>query len=165
MDDQGIEQDLEILAQQEHLLRFPAFSAEMSWSLGTELRRLAVQRGQPMSFEIQLAGRTLFACSTQDAPAGQADWIRRKRNTVLRFGRSTYALGRELERDGKTMEQRHGLALTDFAMHGGGFPIVLSGTGLVGAVVASGLPQREDHNLVIEALSQVFGISVPRLSV
>ncbi|MGI4827228.1 MAG: heme-binding protein, partial [Janthinobacterium lividum] len=103
-------------------------------------------------------------CSTQDAPASQADWIRRKRNSVLRFGRSSYALGLELEQIGQTMEQRHGLPVVDYAMHGGGFPILLTGTGLVGTIIASGLPQRDDHIFVITALAQLTGIEVPQLT-
>ncbi len=159
-----LEQDLEIIARQEHLLRFTAFSADTAWQLGTRLRQHALQLPEAMTFEIQLAGRTLFSCSTLEAPAGQADWIRRKRNTVMRFGRSSYAMGLELERDGKTIEQRHGLPLADYAMHGGGFPICLHGTGLVGSVIASGLPQREDHILVVSALAALSGIAVPELT-
>jgi uncharacterized protein (UPF0303 family) len=41
----------------------------------------------------------------------------------------------------------------DFAAHGGSFPIIVRGTGCIGAVTVSGLPQRDDHNLVVEALA------------
>ena len=159
----SIETDLDIIAQQERLLQFPAFSAATAWDLGLRLRTAALATGEPMTIEIQLAGRNLFACSTGFAPAGQADWIRRKRNTVLRFGRSSYAMGLMLEREGKTIEARHGLTLADFAMHGGGFPIVLRDTGLVGCIVVSGLPQRDDHNMVVSALANLLDIEAPRL--
>lgn len=155
------EQDLATIAEQERLLRFNSFSSETAWALGGLLRRQALGLDAAMSFEIQVAGRTLFSCITHDAPASQADWIRRKRNSVMRFGRSTYALGLEL--DGKTIEQRHGLSELEFAMHGGGFPILLPETGLVGSVIASGLPQRQDHNLVVSALAALTGIAVPHL--
>jgi uncharacterized protein (UPF0303 family) len=116
-----------------------------------------------MTFEIQIAGRTLFLVTTEGAPAGQADWIRRKRNVVMRFGRSSYAVGRQLELEGLTIEQRHGLTLTDYAMHGGGFPILLRGTGCVGSVIASGLHQRVDHAMVVDALAGMLGVEVERL--
>lgn len=61
------------------------------------------------------------------------------------------------------MEERHGLTLAEYALHGGGFPIVLRGTGYVGSVIASGLAQREDHAMVVAALSEVLGMSVPTL--
>ena len=49
-------------------------------------------------------------------------------------------------------------------MHGGGFPITLAGTGCIGAVTVSGLPQREDHSLVVEALAHVLGVGLEGLA-
>jgi uncharacterized protein (UPF0303 family) len=142
---------------------FDRFGAETAWSIGCLLRERAVQLGKPMTFQIQLAGRVLFEAATEGASGGQADWIRRKRNTVMRFGRSSYAVGLQLELEGQTMEARHGLLLADYAAHGGGFPVVLRGTGLVGTVVASGLPQREDHALVVAVMAEVLGAAVEGL--
>ncbi|HVG27480.1 MAG TPA: heme-degrading domain-containing protein [Acidobacteriaceae bacterium] len=156
-------EDLAILDEQERLLRFSSFNAETAWQLGSLLREALLQRGAGGTVEIEVAGQLLFACATPGATPGQADWIRRKRHTVHRFGRSTYAVGRVLERDGETMEARHGLALADYAAHGGGFPIVLEGTGPIGSVILSGLPQREDHNLVAEALATLLNRPVPQL--
>jgi uncharacterized protein (UPF0303 family) len=155
--------DLRLIAEQERLLQFASFSAETAWQLGSALRGDAAARKAGMTFEIQLAGRTLFACSTDGAAPGQADWIRRKRNVVMRFGRSSYAMGLMLEKEGKTIEQRHGLTLADYAMHGGGVPILLTGTGLVGSVVSSGLDQRTDHSMVVKAMAGVLGVNVPAL--
>lgn len=159
----SIEADLKTIAVQEQQLQFEAFSAETAWLLGCRLRADALARGAAMTFEIQIAGRTLFLAATDGAPAGQADWIRRKRNVVMRFGRSSYAVGLQLELDGMTIEQRHGLTLTDYAMHGGGFPISLRGTGVIGSVVSSGLHQRVDHGMVVDALAGVIGVEVERL--
>lgn len=116
-----------------------------------------------MTFEIQVAGRTLFLAATEGAQAGQLDWIRRKRNVVMRFGRSSYAQGLLLEKEGQTLEQRHALSLTDYAMHGGGFPILLRGTGCVGSIISSGLHQRIDHAMVVDALAAALGVEVERL--
>lgn len=160
----GIEQDLVTIATQERTLVFESFSAETAWQLGSKLRDEAVKRGAAMTFEIQLAGKTLFLAATDGAPAGQMDWIRRKRNVIQRFGKSSYAVGLELEKSGKTIEERHGLSLTDYAMHGGALPLTLRGTGCVGSVIASGLAQREDHNIVVDALAAILGVSVDRLS-
>jgi len=158
-----LDDDLRLIAEQERLLHFASFSAEMAWAVGNALRAEAVARKAGMTFEIQIAGRTLFACSTDGATPGQADWIRRKRNVVMRFARSSYAVGLQLQLEGKTIEERHGLSLTDFAMHGGGVPIQLAGTGLVGSVVSSGLDQRTDHSLVVKAMAGVLGMDVPAL--
>jgi len=156
--------DVGVIAEQERLLRFASFSSEMVWQIGSMLREDAVGRGAAMTFEIQLAGRMLFQATTGEAPAAQMDWIRRKRNTVLRFGRASYAMGLELAMSGKTLEARHeGLTLAEYAMHGGGFPILLHESGCVGTVVSSGLHQREDHGMVVAAMAAVLGVRVPVL--
>ena len=158
-----VEKDLERIAEQERRLQFAQFGAETAWALGCALRAEAVRLGKAMTFEVQVAGRVLFLAATDGASPGQADWVRRKRNTVMRFGRSSYAVGLQMEQEGQTLEARHGLTLTDYAAHGGGFPIVLAGTGLVGSVIASGLPQREDHAMVVSALAGILGVTVPGL--
>jgi uncharacterized protein (UPF0303 family) len=155
--------DLRLITEQERLLHFPSFSSETAWTLGSSLRAEALAHKAGMTFEIQIAGRTLFACSTEGAAPGQADWIRRKRNVVMRFARSSYAMRLQLQLEGKTIEERHGLTLTDYAMRGGGLPILLAGTGLVGSVVSSGLDERTDHGLVVKAMAGVLGVNVPAL--
>ena len=160
----SIADDLAILEQQEQLLRFTSFNAETAWELGNILRTLLMESRAGGTIEIELANHLLFACATPGANPGQADWIRRKRNTVHRFARSSYAIGRLLEGNNETLQSRHFLDVADYAAHGGGFPILLEGTGPVGSVVFSGLPQRDDHNLVVSALAQILDKDVPRLA-
>ncbi len=163
MDDPG--KLLKLVAEQERTLQFQSFSADLAWEIGGLLRSDALFRNASMTFEIQIAGRTLFSCATDGAPAGQADWIRRKRNTVMRFGRSSFAIGLQLDLEGKSLEARHGLSLADYAAHGGGFPITLKGTGCVGSIVSSGLTQRVDHEMVVAAIAAALQITPPGLPV
>jgi uncharacterized protein (UPF0303 family) len=156
----GAEEDLKVITEQEKALHFPSFNAEVAWKLGCVMRSKLLARGAGGTVEIEMAGQVLFACATPGATPGQADWIRRKRNTVRRFGRSSYAVGRQLELDGQTLQARHGLALADYAAHGGGFPLVIAGSGMVGTIVVSGLPQREDHELVVASVAEVLGVDV-----
>ena len=160
----SIADDLAILEQQEQLLRFTSFNPETAWELGCILRTLLMERRAGGTIEIELANHLLFACATPTSNPGQADWIRRKRNVVHRFGRSSYAIGRILESNNETLQSRHGLNAADYSAHGGGFPILLEGTGPVGSVVMSGLPQRDDHNLVISALAKILSKDAARLS-
>ncbi|MNR61218.1 hypothetical protein D3C85_1829040 [compost metagenome] len=55
------------------------------------------------------------------------------------------------------LQAKLGLPDAEYAAHGGSFPIVVKGTGCIGAVTVSGLPQREDHNMVVEALAELLG--------
>jgi uncharacterized protein (UPF0303 family) len=156
-------QDLAILVQQESLLHFTDFTPDTAWQLGNRLRDSLLAREAGGTVEIELAGQLLFACTTVGAKPNQADWIRRKRNTVRHFTRSSYAVGRQLELDQQTLESRHGLALVDYAAHGGGFPIFLAGSECVGTIIVSGLPQRDDHNLVVTAIAEHLNVTIPQL--
>jgi uncharacterized protein (UPF0303 family) len=42
-----------------------------------------------------------------------------------------------------------------FAAHGGAFPVRLEAAGVVGVVTVSGLPQADDHALVVEAIERL----------
>ena len=156
--------DLAILAQQESLLHFTDFTPDTAWQMGNRLRDALLEREAGGTVEIELAGQLLFACTTVGAKPNQADWIRRKRNTVRHFARSSYAVGRQLELDQQTLELRYGIALADYAAHGGGFPILLAGSECVGTIIVSGLPQREDHNLVVAAIAEHLNVLIPQLT-
>jgi uncharacterized protein (UPF0303 family) len=155
--------DLKLITQQESLLRFPAFNADVAWQLGSLLRSKLLALNAGGTVEIDLAGHVLFTAVTAGATPGQSDWVRRKRNVVRRFGTSSYAVGRKLELNNQTLEGRHGLFLADYATDGGGFPIIIAGSGMVGAVIVSGLDQRADHGLAVAAISELLGISAPIL--
>jgi len=160
----SIEKEMEVIAEQERILQFEHFNAETAWSIGSRLRQDALERVAGMTFEIQIAGRTVFLGTTDGAKGEHVDWIRRKRNVVMKFSRSSYWMSLELQLKGKNMEARHeGIFYTDYAMHGGAFPIVLRGTGLVGTIIASGLHQRVDHAMVVDAIAAERGVDVERL--
>jgi len=153
-----IERDLTRLDEQERVLRFPAFDLATAWELGTRLRAAALQRGVAIAIEVRLQRETVFFCAMPGTTPENADWARRKRNTVELMQRSSYAVGRKLERDNATLEQKMALPLRDYAAHGGSFPIRVEGVGCVGAVTVSGLPQREDHVLVTSVIAEMCGV-------
>jgi uncharacterized protein (UPF0303 family) len=71
---------------------------------------------------------------------------------VRRFGTSSYLQGLRAKASGRTFAQIHELPLQEYAAHGGAFPVHVDQVGVVGAVTVSGLPQAEDHALVVEAV-------------
>ena len=122
------------------------------------MREAGLARGAPIAIDVSLRDRTLFHCVLPGSTTDNAEWIRRKRNTVLRLWRSSYAVGRALALSGKTQEAAHNLPLADYAVHGGGFPLLLHGTGCIGAVTVSGLPQRDDHIFVVDGLAATLKV-------
>ena len=148
---------LAVLAAQEKALVFERFTLDTAWTLGTTLRDAALARNAPVAIDISLHERPLFHAALPGAGPDNADWVRRKRNTVLTLGTSTLAVGLKLKASGETLEQRYGLSPRDHAAHGGGFPLILAGLGCIGAITVSGLPQVEDHGLVVQVLEQLLG--------
>ena len=152
-----VESDLELILRHEKELVFERFGPETAWDLGNRLREAALARQAPVGIDIQLATHALFFTALPGSSADNVDWMRRKRNVVLRFAHASYWLGRELARLQTTLEAKFALDQKDFAPHGGGFPITLAGTGVVGAICVSGLPQRQDHGLIVEVLARFLG--------
>ena len=156
----ALKEDIRRLAEQERLLAFSRFGPKEAWALGNAVREIGLAQGAPIAIDVSLRDRTLFHCALPGSTTDNAEWIRRKRNTVLRLWRSSYAVGRALALSGETQEAAHNLPLADYAVHGGGFPLLLHGAGCIGAVTVSGLPQREDHNLVVEGIARVLGLEL-----
>ena len=150
----SLEQDIARLALQEERLRFKHFNEADAWALGSQMRAAAVERNIPFVIDIRIGNRPLFYTALPGSTPENPDWVRRKVNTVLRFHKSSYRLGREYALKGQPFDQSRGLDPLDYAPAGGGFPIHIIGTGVVGVVTVSGVPQRDDHNFVAEMLCQ-----------
>jgi len=153
----GLSEDLERIALEERELRLPRFDAQVAWDLGTRLRSLAVERGLKLVIDVRRFGQPLFYAALDGTTPDNAEWVRRKGNTVARFHRSSYATGLMMKAKGTTLVERYGLPVADYAGDGGSFPIAVEGAGIVGSATVSGLPQRDDHNLVVEALCGMLG--------
>jgi uncharacterized protein (UPF0303 family) len=149
-----MEQEIERIARQEERLRFRTFDANTAWEVGTRLRTVAESRCVAIAIDIQVNGHTLFSAAMPGTTPDNIDWIRRKRNVVLHFHRSSYAIGLQLRKEQKTLAETIGVAARDYAPHGGCFPIKLHGTGCIGTITVSGLPQRADHELIVEVLAE-----------
>ena len=87
-----------------------------------------------------------------------ADWARRKRNTVEMLWQSSYRVGRSLELEESSLEAKMGLPSRDYASHGGSVPVMSTNGTCIGAVMISGLPQRDDHSMVVQALAAQRGV-------
>lgn len=159
-----IANDIERIAEQERRLRCPQMDLDRVWQLGSRLRAMAESQGMSLTIEIRLAAQTVFFCTMPGTTPANADWARRKRNTAELMHRSSYGVGRSLERDGRTLEDTMGLPTRDYASHGGSFPLVVEGAGPVGVVTVSGAPQRDDHNIVVAALAELCNVRLAEIA-
>jgi uncharacterized protein (UPF0303 family) len=152
----SLNEDLEIITRQERELILPQLDTETAWNLGSRLRTMAHERGLAVVIDIRRFGQPLFYAAMDGTTPDNVEWVRRKSNVVARFHRSSYAIGIKEKIKGETIIESHGLSLSDYATHGGSFPLAVAGAGVVGSVTVSGLPMRADHELVIEALCAIL---------
>ncbi len=146
---------LERLADDERRLVLASFDEDVAWQLGTELVETAQAERLPVAIAIRRGAQVLFHAALPGASADNDAWIERKCRVVERYQRSSYAVGTGFRAQGTTFEASSLLDPTVFAAHGGAFPLRVQGAGMVAIVAVSGLPQADDHALVVRVLERL----------
>lgn len=151
---------VEELEAQERRLVFRGFTHDDAWALGSLLVELARERQAPVAIDIRRAGQQLFHAALPGSTPDNDAWIDRKRRVVERYGSASYLVGARCRAKGTTFEESSRLDPDAYAAHGGSFPIIVEGAGVIGTVTVSGLPQLQDHRFVVEALEHYLGDQV-----
>ena len=134
--------------------RFTAMDHEAAVALGEDLVRRSRAKGWPMAVSVKLGDHEVFHVALPGATPINDNWIRRKRNLIELTGEPTFLVGQRLAAEGKTLDDLN-LDEVDFAPAGGGYPLIVNDV-VVGSVIVSGVPQQDDHALVVEALSALI---------
>ncbi len=129
-------------------LVLPRFDEVAALRLGQILVDLALAEAMPVVIDIRTTDRTLFHASLPGSAPLNDQWARRKSNTALTFQLPSLLVGRQNAAKGETLG-RHGLDAAAHADAGGAVPIRVEGVGVVAVATVSGLPQVEDHQLVV----------------
>jgi len=140
------------LEEQERRLLFDRFDNADAWALGCLLVDLATGRDLPVAVDIRRGTQQLFHAALPGSVADNDEWIVRKVRVVERYGASSYLVGRRLAAKGQELDAGMGVDPARYAAHGGAFPVRVPHAGVVGVVTVSGLPQAQDHALVVEAV-------------
>ncbi|MEV4539083.1 heme-degrading domain-containing protein [Asanoa sp. NPDC049518] len=142
------------LEEQERRLVFARFDNDDAWRLGSLIVSLGRERSLPITVDIRRHGHQLFHAALPGTAPDNDRWIERKIRVVDRFNAASFLVGRRLAAAGRTLGQDEGIEPTLYAPHGGSFPIRITDVGVVGTVTVSGLPQADDHALVVEAIER-----------
>jgi uncharacterized protein (UPF0303 family) len=145
------------LERQEAELVFRRFDNADAWRLGCLLVELATARTLPVAIDIRRDTQQLFHAALAGSTADNDAWIVRKVRVVQRYGASSLLVGRRLAARGQELDASMGVDPARYAAHGGAFPVRVAQVGVVGVVTVSGLPQADDHALVVEALRVFLG--------
>ena len=147
-----MEDVLSLLLQLEQELQFTRFNEAAAWQLGSQLVEHGRKEKLPITIDINRGNHQLFHASLPGTSADNDEWVKRKVRLVYRFGHSSFYMGQLLKSKGKRIEEAYLLSESEYAPHGGCFPIILKDTGMIGTITISGLPQEEDHKLVVQAI-------------
>lgn len=140
------------LVAQERELRWERFDEDVAWRLGTAMVTTARRRQLPVAVDISRDDHQLFHAALPGSTPDNDAWLLRKARVVRRFHKSSLHVGQVCRDAGRTLEEMFLVPQREYAAHGGAFPLHVVGAGVVGCVAVSGLPQLEDHALVVEVL-------------
>ncbi len=127
------------------------FDETVALRLGQALVDMALAEALPVVINIRTVDRTLFHAALPGSAPLNDLWARRKSNTALMFQLPSLLVGLRNKAKGQTLA-RDALDAADYADHGGAVPIRVRGAGMVAVATVSGLPQVEDHKLVVRGL-------------
>lgn len=145
----------ELLAQEEEL-QLHHFNNATAWELGNLIKQAAEKLSVSVSIEVYAFEQVVFSYAMPGTSKDQQDWIRRKRQSVMRFGHSSYYQGQYNAAKNRDFETIPYLDPKEYCAHGGSFPLRIKNSGIIGAVTVSGLPQETDHQLAVDAMRQVI---------
>ncbi|MEN9752452.1 MAG: hypothetical protein RL670_143, partial [Actinomycetota bacterium] len=115
--------DLPAVVEQEAALVFEGFNEDDALRLGNLTRELAVAAGQSVTILIRLSGSPVYVTAMAGTAPANFYWATRKARLVELYGQSSYRLGLESKSSGVDVLEKAGLSKSDYAAHGGGFPI------------------------------------------
>ncbi|KAG9051082.1 hypothetical protein FS837_012590 [Tulasnella sp. UAMH 9824] len=154
---------VDTIAEQEESLRFPYFSADVAWEIGSAVRERFMNARSQGRFQKQgcvihistCTGQTLFsAAAGEESAIGPVNWkyIEGKKEVARNWNHSSFYVGRHALLKGWPKEE--------YAF-GGGFPIWIKGSpsAPLAIIVVSGLAEEDDHQLIVDTLSDY----IPRM--
>ena len=107
---------------------------------------------RPIAVHIETDDHPLFTYFMDGTGAGNADWIKKKKNVVKKFGKSSWAVRVEFLERGADFASETGLDPDNFRAEGGAVPLIVKDKGRVGTLIVSGLHGWEDHSLAVAGI-------------
>jgi len=141
------------LMKQEEYFSFSSFTNDDAIALGQEMLKIATSQKAPVIVQVRIGQQIIFHAALTGTTTENDWWINRKARVVEKFNHSSIYVRVSFEEKNQTFEEHSGLDNELYAAHGGGFPIIVAGQGVVGVALVSGLPQVEDHKMIIQGLT------------
>ena len=160
----SVADDIARIAEQETQLVLESFDEATAFAIGSAIRERALKEKLGIVVDIRTWDRPLFYAALPGSTGSNPNWARRKINVVKMFLKSTYRMVLEQQRPDRTFKLGEGLDASDYVLAGGGFPVTVKGAGVVGVIAVSGLPERQDHQIIVDVLCDHLGIRRSKLA-
>jgi uncharacterized protein (UPF0303 family) len=142
-----------LLSEEQHLV-LPKFDLIDALEIGSIAITIGLQRSLPIAVEVRLGDWVVYHASLPGSKVENDWWISRKAIVVkLKHHSTLYERVRSEERSEDWFAVNN-VDEEDYAIHGGGLPLITKNHGFVGTLLISGLPQIEDHLLGVEVLTK-----------
>lgn len=157
------EEWLPIVLEQEEKLKVDSFTRQDAVELGMMIRKIAAEKyRQDIAVKIIMDGITVFSCFDGKTGLKNEWWMSCKYNTFLKTQCSSMLALLERAVGGKEFESWSEQRMSYF-LCGGAFPIRTQENEILGCILVSALTHEDDHQLIIDALSEYLKISVPEV--
>lgn len=130
-----------------------SFSNKLAMDMGLKVLELAKSKNFCIGVSICRLNHTVFLYLDEGLSADKQNWIVRKANVAKHFEESSLAVKVNLANKGMTLGGTFGLDETQFVARGGSIPIMVREVGTIGAITVTGLSDKDDHQLIVDALS------------
>jgi len=142
------------LALEAQTLVLPSLTQAEAIEIGEIAAGLGRDRALPIAVEVRIGQWIVFHVSLPGSTEENDSWIARKARVVRAKGNSTMFERVAAEEAGVNWYEHNDLSEELHAVHGGGFPLNVTGIGMAGILLISGLPQVEDHLLGVEVIAE-----------
>lgn len=142
------------LLEEEKLFWLRSLDIFNALSIGEIAKSIGFSRNLPIAIEVRIGDWTVYHVSLPGSSPENDSWIARKARVVNLKNHSTLyerVKAEELSIDWFT---ENNLSEKEYAIHGGGLPLISKEQGFVGSLIISGLPQIDDHLFGIEVLTE-----------
>lgn len=147
----------ELQAQREEIV-LKKFDENDAWAMGVWMHERSAKENHAIAISISINRRMIFKSHLPGTTAVSDNWLRRKENTVYQFYKSSYEMARMIRDDPENNFTRYGFDLVDYALAGGGVPLIVEGVGCVGCCAITGLSEEDDHALVVDGIKYLQGL-------
>jgi len=142
------------LALEARTLMLPSLTQAEAIEIGEIAKAIGMDRTLPIAIEVRLKEWIVFHASLPGSTPNNDNWIARKARVTMATGNSTMFERVLAEEQGINWYESKGLPEETHAIHGGALALNVTGLGLTGILLISGLPQVQDHLLGVEVIAE-----------